>query len=92
MLCRVPEVVGLIPAAGMATRLQPFPCSKEVYPVGFARDAKSGLPAPKVAAHWEKFRAAGITKGFPRDEKTEMGYSQLLSRGETWWDSRWPTS
>lgn len=62
----VPEVVGLIPAAGMATRLQPFPCSKEVYPVGFARDAKSGLPRPKVAAHYllEKFRAAGITKAF----------------------------
>ncbi len=62
----VPEVVGLIPAAGMATRLQPFPCSKEVYPVGFARDEKSGLPRPKVAAQYllEKFSAAGITKAF----------------------------
>jgi glucose-1-phosphate thymidylyltransferase len=62
----VPEVVGLIPAAGMATRLQPFPCSKEVYPVGFVRDEKSGLPRPKVAAQYllEKFRAAGITKAF----------------------------
>ncbi len=60
------EVVGLVPAAGMATRLQPFPCSKEVYPVGFVRDEKSGLPRPKVAAQYllEKFRAAGITKAF----------------------------
>ena len=24
------EVVGLVPAAGLAKRLQPFPCSKEV--------------------------------------------------------------
>lgn len=61
-----PEVVGLIPAAGQAKRLQPFPCSKEVYPVGFALDEKSGLPRPKVAAQYllEKFRAAGITKAF----------------------------
>lgn len=61
-----PEVVGLIPAAGQATRLQPFPCSKEVYPVGFALDAKSGLPRPKVASQYllEKFRVAGITKAF----------------------------
>jgi len=60
------EVVGLVPAAGMATRLQPFPCSKEVYPVGFATDTKTGKPRPKVAAQYllEKFRAAGITKTF----------------------------
>ena len=60
------EVVGLVPAAGMAKRLQPFPCSKEVYPVGFAMDQKSGLPRPKVAAQYllEKFKTAGITKAF----------------------------
>ncbi len=60
------EVVGLVPAAGMATRLQPFPCSKEVFPVGFTVDEKSGLPRPKVAAQYllEKFRVAGITKAF----------------------------
>ena len=28
------EPVGLVPAAGRAERLQPLPCSKEVYPVG----------------------------------------------------------
>lgn len=60
------EVVGLVPAAGQAKRLQPFPCSKEVFPVGFAVDAKSGLPRPKVAAEYllDKFKAAGITKAF----------------------------
>jgi len=60
------EVVGLVPAAGMAKRLQPFPCSKEVYPVGFALDETSGLPRPKVAAQYllEKFNVAGITKAF----------------------------
>jgi glucose-1-phosphate thymidylyltransferase len=63
---QVPEVVGLVPAAGLAKRLQPFPCSKEVYPIGFAMDEKTGMPRPKVAAQYllEKFRAAGITKAY----------------------------
>lgn len=61
-----PEVVGLIPAAGQAKRLQPFPCSKELFPVGFTNDPKTGLPRPKVAAQYllEKFHAAGISKTF----------------------------
>ena len=37
------EVVGLVPAAGMAKRLQPFPCSKEVYPVGFGHFAQTWM-------------------------------------------------
>lgn len=61
-----PEVVGLIPAAGQAKRLQPFPCSKELFPVGFTTDIQTGMPRPKVAAHYllEKFHAAGISKTF----------------------------
>ncbi len=65
--CRVwPEVVGLIPAAGQAKRLQPFPCSKELFPVGFAKDPLTGTPRPKVAAQYllEKFKAAGISRTF----------------------------
>jgi Nucleoside-diphosphate-sugar pyrophosphorylase involved in lipopolysaccharide biosynthesis/translation initiation factor 2B, gamma/epsilon subunits (eIF-2Bgamma/eIF-2Bepsilon) len=60
-----PEVVGLVPAAGLAKRLQPFPCSKEVYPVGFVVD-DTGTPRPKVAAQYllEKFKVAGITKAY----------------------------
>lgn len=58
--------MGLIPAAGQAKRLQPFPCSKELFPVGFTTDPGTGLPRPKVAAHYllEKFKAAGISKTF----------------------------
>lgn len=61
-----PEVVGLIPAAGQAKRLQPFPCSKELFPVGFTDDPETGLPRPKVAAQYllDKFKAAGISKTF----------------------------
>lgn len=61
-----PEVVGLIPAAGQAKRLQPFPCSKELFPVGFTKDPKTGMPRPKVASQYllEKFKAAGVSKTF----------------------------
>ncbi|HMU54485.1 MAG TPA: hypothetical protein PKA61_05745 [Nitrospira sp.] len=61
-----PEIVGLIPAAGLATRLQPLPCSKELLPVEFARDERSGISRPKVVSEYllDKFRAAGITKTF----------------------------
>lgn len=60
------EVVGLIPAAGLATRLQPLPCSKELLPVEFVRDGRSGLSRPKVASEYllDKFQAAGIAKTF----------------------------
>jgi len=61
-----PEIVGLIPAAGQAKRLQPFPCSKELFPVGFSRDPQTGLPRPKVSAQYllDKFQTAGIDKTF----------------------------
>ena len=60
------EVVGLIPAAGQAKRLQPFPCSKELFPVGFTKDSRTGIPRPKVAMQYllEKFQTAGISKTF----------------------------
>ena len=62
----LPEIVGLIPAAGLAKRLQPFPCSKELFPVGFSKDGQDGTPRPKVAAQYllEKFQAAGIARTY----------------------------
>ena len=60
------EVIGLIPAAGQATRLAPLPCSKELYPVGFRFMAESQSWRPKVVCHYllEKMRLAGITKTY----------------------------
>lgn len=62
----LPEVVGLIPAAGQAKRLQPFPCSKEMFPIGFSRDERTGAPRPKVVSQYllEKFQTAGINKAY----------------------------
>ena len=60
------EVIGLIPAAGQSRRLQPLPCSKEVLPIGFHVDARTGDLSPKVVGHYllEMFRAAGIRKTY----------------------------
>jgi glucose-1-phosphate thymidylyltransferase len=60
------ELVGLIPAAGEATRISPLPCSKEIYPIGLRRvDGQLG-DRPKVVCHYllEKMRLAGITKAY----------------------------
>ncbi len=60
-----PEIIGLIPSAGQATRISPLPCSKEIFPLGLApRDGASEV-RPKVACHYllEKMRKAGAKKG-----------------------------
>jgi len=61
-----PEVIGLIPAAGKATRLSPLPCSKELFPIGFGASSKNHNLIPKVVCHYllEKMRLARITKAY----------------------------
>jgi glucose-1-phosphate thymidylyltransferase len=60
------DVVGLIPAAGRATRIAQLPCSKEVYPVGFKTGGEANTPVPKAICHYllEKMRLARVTKAF----------------------------
>ena len=69
-------VVGLIPAAGHATRLAPLPFSKELYPIGFRLSEDQHGLRPKVVAHYllEKLQAAGISKVFVvlRDGKWDI--------------------
>jgi glucose-1-phosphate thymidylyltransferase len=62
---RFQRVVGLIPAAGQATRIAPLPCSKELYPIGF-HCADIENPRPKVVAHYllEKMKFAGVSTAY----------------------------
>ena len=57
------EIVGLVPAAGLATRLSPLPCSKELVPIGY-REGDDGKLCPKVVSHFllDKYKAAGVRK------------------------------
>ena len=60
------EVIGLLPAAGKATRISPLPLSKELYPIGFRSVGQDNNLRPKVACHYllENMRLAGITKAY----------------------------
>ena len=62
----LPDVVGLIPAAGKATRINPLPCSKEIYPVGFFGEHEEfrGQPKPVCLNLLEQFRSAGVDTAF----------------------------
>lgn len=57
-----PEVIGIVPMAGRATRISPLPCSKELYPVAL-RESDAGA-RPKVASHYllERLRLACVRK------------------------------
>ena len=59
----VDDMIGLVPMAGRATRLDPLPSSKELLPVGFRR-LPDGTLRPKVVSHYllETFRDAAIGK------------------------------
>jgi glucose-1-phosphate thymidylyltransferase len=59
-------IVGLIPAGGAGSRLAPSPCSKEIFPIGFAESSDKLNRSPKVASHHliDGMRRAGIQKAF----------------------------
>jgi len=58
------DLVGLIPAAGTASRLGRLPCSKELLPVGFYKDRKGGQSQPKAIALYllERMQTANVSK------------------------------
>lgn len=60
------EVIGLMPAGGLATRIAPLPCSKELYPVGFRSVDEGRSVRPKAVCNYllEKMRLAGATKAY----------------------------
>jgi glucose-1-phosphate thymidylyltransferase len=59
---RNPDPVGIIPAAGKASRISPLPCSKELMPMGWV-NSREGAPRPKVVSQYllDKYRAAGVS-------------------------------
>nr|WP_290226705.1 sugar phosphate nucleotidyltransferase [Trichocoleus desertorum] len=59
-------VIGLLPAAGQATRIAPLPLSKELYPIGFQAMASGLGLRPKVVSQYllERLQQAGITQTY----------------------------
>ena len=54
--------IGLIPAAGTASRLSPLSCSKEIYPIGFDRDRGTTIVA--CSGLLEGLREADVETAF----------------------------
>lgn len=59
-------VVGVIAAAGRATRIAPLPCSKELMPIGVHREPVELRGRPKVVSQYllERMRTAGARRIF----------------------------
>ncbi|WP_298820437.1 nucleotidyltransferase family protein [Chloroflexus sp.] len=55
-------MIGLIPAGGMATRLGPLPCSKELLPVGAFIDPNGLRPRPVITYLLAQWQRAGIER------------------------------
>ena len=58
------EIIGLVPAGGSARRLGQIPCSKEIFPLGFAGEGKERRPKAVSEYLLDKYRAAGCEKVF----------------------------
>ena len=60
------EIIGLIPAGGEAFRLQPLPCSKEIFPVGFYEEDQELRLRPKAVCSYllDRMSIAGVNKAF----------------------------
>ncbi len=78
---REPNVVGLVPMAGAASRLGPLPCSKEILPMEM-RVSASGAPQPRVLSHHllERFVQAGIRRAFLLVGTGKWDIAQFLTR------------
>ena len=77
------EVIGLIPAGGVAKRIAPLPCSKELFPVGLClSDDKSKL-VTKVACQslLEKMSFANINKAYVVLRKGKWDIPSFLGDG-----------
>lgn len=60
------DLIGLLPAGGAATRINPLPCSKELFPVKFYSAEKRKNVPPKVISYYllEKMRRADVKKAY----------------------------
>lgn len=60
------DIIGLIPAAGSATRISPLPCSKEIFPIGFKHSNGQHKSQIRVISSYllECMQYAGVAKTF----------------------------
>lgn len=66
MLQDDPSFIGILPAAGLATRLRPFRYPKELLPIVYVTDGDSARVRPRLVAEYalDAMRKAGIPRCF----------------------------
>lgn len=76
------DIVGIIPAAGSASRISPIPCSKEIYPIGIQK--VGGQSQIKVATSdlIEGFTLAGADQVYMIIRKGKWDIPQYLGLGD----------
>lgn len=81
----IDNVVGLIPAGGLAKRLAPLPCSKELYPVGIQPIDNGRSYRPKAVCQYliEKLQLAGIKRAYIIIRKGKWDIPDYLGDGKT---------
>ena len=79
-----PQITGLMPAAGSATRLSNLPCSKEILPVGFSE--KPGGQSLRVAAAYllDSFDEAEVDQAYIITRKGKWDIPQYFGTGPHW--------
>lgn len=77
-----PKLVGIIPAAGNASRIAPIPCSKEIFPIGF--QTNSGNSQLRVASSYlfESFCEAGAKEIYMIIRKGKWDIPEYLGIGK----------
>jgi glucose-1-phosphate thymidylyltransferase len=79
------EVIALLPAGGLATRLAPLPGSKELFPVGFYPSGTAHALRPKPVCSYllERMRLAGIKKAYVILREGKWDIPTYLGDGHT---------
>lgn len=77
------EVIGLVPAAGLANRISPIPCSKEIFPLGWGQSTTLDEFRPTVAGSvlLKKLLNAGVKKAFFIIRKGKWDIPQYFGNG-----------
>lgn len=75
------KLIGIIPAAGHASRISPIPCSKEIFPIGFQN--REGETEIRVAASalLESFHEAMVDQVYMIIRKGKWDIPQYLGTG-----------
>lgn len=74
----VPDVVGLVPAAGWARRLGPQPRSKEILPIGSDADGRERVACEPLL---EALRRGGVGRAFVLLRRGKTDVAELLGSG-----------